>query len=153
MSKWPSNDRGARGPDMKPTEKQIKPFLHPTSHLDTTCPADLQQDCSLPIAQLSPLVQAEARRFVLFTEKVLGRLNNIATGLCRSYIEELRVCPENYDQPAAYHVELLARRIGKEVDALYQGLRVSTIDHIGTWYEKRTLENRREGYKDTKSAC
>lgn len=138
---------------MKPTEKQINPFLHPTSPLDTTCSADLQQDCSLPIAQLSPLVQAEAKRFVLFTEKVLGRLNSIATGLCRSYLEELRVCPENYDPLAAYHVELLARRIGKEVDALYQGLRVSTIDHIGTWYETRTLENSREDHNETKSAC
>ena len=90
---------------------------------------------------------------MLFTENVLGRLNNIATGLCRSYLEELRVCPENYDQPAAYHVELLARRIGKEVDALYQSLRVSTIDHIGTWYETRTLENGKEENQETNSAC
>ncbi len=138
---------------MKPTKQQIDVLQYPTSLGDSSCSACRQHGSPSPISDLPLLVQAEVTKFLRFIDKVLGRLNTIATELCDGYLEELRLCPENYDQLASYHVDLLARTIAKEVDALYQVLQVSTIEHIEMWYERQSLENSREDHQETKSAC
>ena len=134
---------------MKPTKQQIDVLQYPTSLGGS---AGRQQGYPSPISDLPLLVQAEVTKFLRFIDKVRGRLNSIATQLCDGYLEELRLCPENYDQLASYHVDLLARTIAKEVDALYQVLQVSTIEHIGMWYERQSLENCREDHKEPKPA-
>jgi len=133
---------------MKPTEQRI----HLIAHCTRPRPADTQWECSLPISELPPLVQAEASKFLRFIDKVLGRLNSVATELCDGYLEELQYCPENYDRLAAYHVDLLARRIGKEVDSLYQALCISTIEHIEMWVERQSPDTGREEHQETPSA-
>ena len=138
---------------MKQTEHQINVVRHSTDPLDTNFSACLLQDFSLSISELPPHLRAETKKFVGFTEMILGRLNSIVTGVCSRYIQELRVCPENYDQMAGYHIEILARKIGKEVDTLYKSLQVSTIEHIGIWYEKWSSGNNGGKYQETKSAC
>ena len=138
---------------MKPTKQQIDVLQYPTSLGGSSCSACRQQDSPSSISELPLLVQAEVTKFLRFIDKVLGRLNTIATELCDGYLEDLRLCPENYDQLASYYVDLLARRIAKEVDTLYQVLQVSTIEHIEMWYERQSLENCREDHKEPKSTC
>jgi len=118
-----------------------------------TCPADLQQDSSPQISELPLVVQPEATKFLRFLDKVIGRLNIIVMEICNAYLEELRLCPESYDLLATYHVDLLARKIGKEVDALYQALCVSTIEHIELWVERQSLDTGRKEHQETPSAC
>ncbi len=138
---------------MKPTEQRIHLIAHRTSLQGTTNPADLLQDSCPAISELPLLVQPEASKFLRLIDKVLGRLDSAVTGLCDGYLEELQLCPHDYDRLAAYYVDLLARRIGKEVDALYQALRVSTIENIEMWYERQSPETSREEHQETTSAC
>ena len=138
---------------MKPTEQRIHLIPPRTSPQGMTNPADLRQDSCPVISELPLLVQPEASKFLRLIDKVLGRLNSVVTGLCDGYLQELQLCPDDYDRMAAYHVDLLARRIDKEVDALYQALRVSTIEHIEMWYERQSLETSREEHQETTSAC
>jgi len=139
--------------DMKPTEQRIHLIAHSTNLRGTTNPADLRKDSCPVISELPLSVQPEASKFLRLIDKVLGRLNSVVTGLCNGYLEELQLCPHEYDRLAAYHVDLLARRIGKEVDALYQALRVSTIENIEMWYERQSPETSREEHQETTSAC
>jgi hypothetical protein len=90
----------------------------------------IQLDLSSP-AQ----IQQQAVRFAHFTDKVLGRLNRIGARLCRRCLQELQQCPEHYDRICAYHVELLARAIRLELDALYRCLRVDTLEAIDRSYQ------------------
>ena len=138
---------------MNPTEQRIHLFTHWKCLQETPHSADHQRERSFPISELSLLVQAETTKFLSFVDKVLDRLNSVATGLCDEYLEELRLCPENYDRLATYYVDLLARRIGKEVDALYQALRVSTIEHIEIWIERQDLKAGKEEHQETPSVC
>ena len=138
---------------MKPTEQRIHLIPPRTSPQGMTNPADLRQDSCPVISELPLLVQPEASKFLRLINKVLGRLNSVVTGLCDGYLQELQLCPDDYDRMAAYHVDLLARRIDKEVDALYQALRVSTIEHIEMWYERQSPETSREEHQETTSAC
>lgn len=138
---------------MKPTEQRIHLIAHRTSLRGTTNPAALLQDSCPAISELPLLVQAEASKFLRLINKVLGRLNSVVTGLCDEYLEELQLCPEDYDRMATYHVDLLARRIAKEVDTLYRALQVSTIEHIEMWYERQSLETSSEEHQETTSAC
>ncbi len=138
---------------MKPTEQQINLIAHRRSLRGTTNPAALLQDSCSVISELPLSVQPEASKFLRLIDKVLGRLNSVVTGLCDRYMEELQLCPHDYDRLAAYHVDLLARRIGKEVDALYQALRISTIEHIEMWYELQSPETSREEHQETTPAC
>ncbi len=98
------------------------------------------------------MIQPEATKFLRFVDKVLDRLTSIVRELCDGYLEELQYCPQNYDQLATYHVDLLARRIGKEVDALYQALCISTIEHLELWVERQILETSKEEHQETPSA-
>jgi len=123
---------------MNPKEQRIHLIPHCTRLQETTCPTDHQQECSSPISELPLLAQAEANKLLRFLDKVIGRLNIIVMEICNAYLQELRLCPENYDRLATYHVDLLARKIGKEVDALYQALCVSTIEHIELWVERQS---------------
>jgi len=118
-----------------------------------TNPAELRQVSCSVISELPLSVQPEASKFLRLIDKVLDRLNSVVTGLCDGYLQELQLCPDDYDRLAAYHVDLLARRIGKEVDALYQALRVSTIEHIEMWYERQSPETCRKEHQETTSAC
>ena len=138
---------------MKQTEHRNNVVRHSTDPLGANCSVCLLQDFSLLISELPPHLRAETKKFVRFTEMILGRLNSIGSGVCSRYLQELRVCPENYDQMAGYHIEILARKIGKEVDTLYKSLQVSTIEHIGIWYEKWSRENNGEEYQETESTC
>ena len=138
---------------MKPTEQRIHLIPPRTSLQGMTNPADLQQVSCSVISELPLSVQPEASKFLRLIDKVIGRLDSVVTGLCDGYMEELQLCPDDYDRLAAYHVDLLARRIGKEVDALYQALRVSTIEHIEMWYERQSPETSREEHQETTSAC
>ena len=138
---------------MKPTEQRIHLIPPRTSPQGMTNPADLRQDSCPVISELPLLVQPEASKFLRLIDKVLGRLNSVVTGLCDGYLQELQLCPDDYDRMAAYHVDLLARRIDKEVDALYQALRVSTIEHIEMWYERQSPETSREEHQETTSEC
>ncbi len=136
---------------MEPTDQPIHLTPHRTRRQETACPADLQRECSLPISELPSLVQPEATKFLRFVDKVLDRLTSIVRELCDGYLEELRLCLQNYDRLASYHVDLLARRIGKEVEALYQGLRVSTIEHIELWVERQSLKTSEEEHQEISS--
>ncbi|MFH1313007.1 MAG: hypothetical protein ABIJ00_07230 [Candidatus Eisenbacteria bacterium] len=138
---------------MKPTEQRIHLIAHCTNLRGTTNPTDLRQDSCPAISELPLSVQPEASKFLRLIDKVIGRLNSVVTGLCDGYLEELQLCPHEYERLAAYHVDLLARRIGKEVDALYQALRVSTIEHIEMWYERQSPKTSREEHQETTSAC
>jgi hypothetical protein len=138
---------------MNPKEQRIHLIPHCTRLQETTCPTDHQQECSSPISELPLLAQAEANKLLRFLDKVIGRLNIIVMEICNAYLQELRLCPENYDRLATYHVDLLARKIGKEVDALYQALCVSTIEHIELWVERQSLDTGRKEHQETPSAC
>ena len=80
-------------------------------------------------------VREQAVRFAHFTDKVLGRLNRIGARLCRRCLHELQQNPEHYDRISAYHVDLLARAIRRELDALYSCLRVDTLEVIDRSYQ------------------
>jgi hypothetical protein len=138
---------------MKPTEQRIPLIGHRSSLQGMTNPTDLRQDSCPAISELPLSVQPEALKFLHLIDKVLGRLNSVVTGLCDGYLQELQLCPDDYDRLAAYYVDLLARSIGKEVDALYQALQVSTIEHIEMWYERESLQTSREQHQETTSAC
>lgn len=105
------------------------PSLNPIQ-LDICSPAQIQQ---------------QAVRFAHFTDKVLGRLNRIGARLCRRCLQELQQCPEHYDRICAYHVDLLARAIRRELDALYCCLRVDTLEVIDRSYQDwiRGAKNRK----------
>jgi hypothetical protein len=80
-------------------------------------------------------VREQAVRFAHFTDTVLGRLNRIGARLCRRCLHELQQNPEHYDQIATYHVDLLARAIRRELDALYRCLRVDSLEMIDRSYQ------------------
>ena len=85
-------------------------------------------------ATTSAQVRKQALRFAHFTDKVLGRLNRVAARLCRRCLRELQQNPEHYDQISTYHVDLLARAIRRELDALYSCLRVDSLEMIDRSY-------------------
>jgi hypothetical protein len=86
-------------------------------------------------ASTSAEVRTQALRFAHFTDKVLGRLNRAAGRLCRRCLRELQQNPEHYDQIFTYHVDLLARAIRRELDALYSCLRVDSLEIIDRSYQ------------------
>jgi hypothetical protein len=86
-------------------------------------------------ATTSAQVRTQALRFAHFTDKVLGRLNRVAARLCRRCLRELQQNPEHYDQISTYHVDLLARAIRRELDALYSCLRVDSLEMIDRSYQ------------------
>jgi hypothetical protein len=86
-------------------------------------------------ASTSAEVRTQALRFAHFTDKVLGRLNRAAGRLCRRCLRELQQNPEHYDQISTYHVDLLARAIRRELDALYSCLRVDSLEMIDHSYQ------------------
>ena len=85
-------------------------------------------------ATTSAQARTQALRFAHFTDKVLGRLNRLAARLCRRCLCELQQNPEHYDQIATDHVDLLARAIRRELDALYSCLRVDSLEMIDRSY-------------------
>jgi len=82
-------------------------------------------------------IQQQALRFAHFTDTVLGRLNRIGARLCRRCLQQLQQCPEHYDRISAYHVDLLARAIRRELDTLLHCLRVDTLEIIERSYQHR----------------
>ena len=90
----------------------------------------------------SAQVRKQALRFALFTDKVLGRLNRAAARLCRRCLRELQQNPEYYDQISTYHVDLLARAICRELDALYSCLRVDCLEIIDRSYQDRIRQRK-----------
>ena len=97
-------------------------------------------------ATTSTQVRTQALRFAHFTDRVLGRLNRVATRLCRRCLRELQRNPEHYDQISTYHVDLLARAIRREVDTLYSCLRVDSLEMIDRSYQDwiRQRKNRKK---------
>ena len=97
-------------------------------------------------ATTSTQVRTQALRFAHFTDRVLGRLNRVATRLCRRCLRELQRNPEHYDQISTYHVDLLARAIRRELDALYSCLRVDSLEMINRSYQDwiRQRKNRKK---------
>jgi len=91
-------------------------------------------------------IREQAVRFAYFTDKLLGQLNRIGARLCRRCLHELQKNPENYDRISAYHVDLLARAIRRELDALYSCLRVDTLEVIDRSYQDwiRRKKNRKQ---------
>ena len=85
-------------------------------------------------ATTSTQVRTQALRFAHFTDKVLGRLNRVAARLCRRCLRALQQNPEHYNQISTYHVDLLARAIRRELDALYRCLRVDSSEMIDRSY-------------------
>jgi len=71
----------------------------------------------------------------IFTDKVLGQMNRAAARLCRRCLHELQQNPAHYDQISTYHVDLLARAIRRELDALYSCLRVDSLQMIDRSYQ------------------
>ena len=106
MCKAPSNDSSL----MKPIHSQIP----------ATAPAHVRE---------------QAVRFAHLTDKVLGQLNRAGARLCRRCLHELQQNPEHYDRISAHHVDLLARAIRRELDALYSCLRVDTLEVIDRSYQ------------------
>ena len=80
-------------------------------------------------------IREKAVRFAHFTDKVTGRLNRAAARLCRRCLHELQQNPEHYDRITAYHVDLLAQAIRRELSALYNCLRVDTLEVIDRSYQ------------------
>ena len=91
-------------------------------------------------------VREQAVRFAHLTDKVLGQLNRVGARLCRRCLRELQQNPEHYDHISAYHVDLLARAIRQELDALYSCLRVDTLEVIDRSYQDwiRREKNRKK---------
>jgi hypothetical protein len=86
-------------------------------------------------ATTSAHLREQAVRFAHLTDKVLGQLNRAGARLCRRCLHELQQNPEHYDRISAYHVDLLARAIRRELDALYSCLRVDTLEVIDRSYQ------------------
>ena len=80
-------------------------------------------------------VREQAVRFAHLTDRVLGQLNRAGARLCRRCLHELQQNPEHYDHISTYHVDLLARAIRRELDALYSCLRVDTLEVIDRSYQ------------------
>jgi hypothetical protein len=97
-------------------------------------------------ANTSAQVRKQALRFAHFTDKVLGQLNRAAARLCRRCLRELQQNPQHYDQISTYHVDLLARAIRRELDALYSCLRVDSLEVIDHSYQDwiRQRKNRKK---------
>jgi hypothetical protein len=91
-------------------------------------------------------VREQAVRFAHLTDKVLSQLNRAGARLCRRCLRELQQNPEHYDQISTYHVDLLARAIRRELDALYSCLRVDTLEVIDRSYQDwiRREKNRKK---------
>ena len=93
-----------------------------------------------PIQQQIPAVtprhiREQAVKFAHLTDNVLGQLSRTAAHLCRRCLHELQQNPEHYDRISAYHVDLLAQAIRRELDALYCCLRVDTLEVIDRSYQ------------------
>lgn len=101
----------------------------------------LEKEFSPMLSELPQQVRAEADKFVGLTGKVLGRLNDIANRVCKAFLKELIYSPEAYDKLSVHHLDLLARKIGQEVDALYKCLMITSIDIIGSSYEMWVRES------------
>jgi len=97
-------------------------------------------------ATTSAHVRKQAVRFAHFTDRVLGQLNRAAARLCRRCLHELQQNPAHYDQISTYHVDLLARAIRRELDALYSCLRVDSLEIIDRSYQDwiRQKKNRKK---------
>ena len=91
-------------------------------------------------------IREQAVKFAHLTDRVLGRLNRIGARLCRCCLHELQQNPEHYDHISAYHVDLLAQAIRRELDALYSCLRVDTLEVIDRSYQHwiRQRKNRKK---------
>ena len=80
-------------------------------------------------------IREQAVKFAHLTDRVLGRLNRIGARLCRRCLHELQQNPEHYDRISAYHVDLFARAIRRELDALYSCLRIDSLEVIDRSYQ------------------
>jgi hypothetical protein len=80
-------------------------------------------------------IREQAVRFAYLTDRVLGQLNRVGARLCRQCLHELQKNPEHYDRISTYHVDLLARAIRRELDALYRCLRVDSLEVIDRSYQ------------------
>jgi len=138
---------------MNRTQAGINVIHHHTTTLSPNFPQNLQQHASALLAELPLPLRTEAQKFIDFTDTVLGRLHGIGKPLCKRYLLELRYCPENYDQLSGYHVDLLARRIAEELDALYRCLGANTMDVISISYTKWIRDNSKEEYQEIESTC
>ena len=126
---------------MNTIKRAIEANQEPTNIPCPDCPESQHQDFSSLLSEVPVLLQGEAKKFVRFTATLLARLNSIPNRVCGSFLEELRDYPESYDQLSGYHVELLARSIRRELDVLYQCLKVNTMDIISLSYEKWVRED------------
>ena len=113
------------------------------------CKVSSNDNCPQPPIQSQPTgalpahVREQAIRFAHLTDRIMGRLNRIGSRLCRRCLHELEQNPEHYDQISSYHVDLLARAIRREVDALYHSLRVDTLDVIERSYQNRIRRSKK----------
>ena len=79
-------------------------------------------------------IREQAVKFAYLTDRVLGQLSRACARLCRHCLHELQQNPEHCDRIPAYHVDLLAQAIRRELDALYRCLRVDTLEVIDRSY-------------------
>ncbi len=82
--------------------------------------------------------------FLRLTVKLLTRLNGIGNRVFTTFVEELGRSPEVCDHLSVYYADLLAQKLGKEMDALYHCVLINTIDIINSSYTKWIRENSQE---------
>jgi hypothetical protein len=96
------------------------------------------------LSALPQRAQQEANMFLRLTVKLLTRLNGIGNRVFTTFVEELGRSPEVCDHLSVYYADLLAQKLGKEMDALYHCVLINTIDIINSSYTKWIRENSQE---------
>ena len=107
---------------------------------------DIHDACADRIAELSPVVQDQASKFLRFVETLLAGIAGIAWETCRKYFEQINNCPKKHDELVSSHLEHMALLINHDVDIIYEGLQLSTIEHMQQYIDQIKSGPTREPY-------
>ena len=121
---------------------------HPThaTHIQTTFLTDLHSACADRIGELSPVIQDQAMKFLKFVETLLAGITAIGSEICWKYFEEINTCPKRHEQLVSSGLERMALLINRDVDIIYEGLQLSTIDHMQRYIDRQKSDPNREPY-------
>jgi hypothetical protein len=96
------------------------------------------------LSALPQRAQREAKLFLRLTVKLVTRLNGIANRLFITFTEELGRSPEVCDHLSVYYADILAQKLGKEMDGFYHSVLSNTVGIIHSSYTKWIRENSQE---------
>lgn len=127
-------------------KKPISTIDRQIKYCETVFLTDIHSACTDRIAELSPVIQDQAMKFLQLVETLLAGITSIASEICWKYFEEINNCPKRHEELVSSRLERMALLINRDVDIIYEGLQLSTIDHMQRYIDREKSDPNREPY-------